>query len=62
MLFIDHNHTHKYLGMWLIASACMHMLHAHELTSTRALASHCQPDDSIADFSSASEDSIFLHI
>ena len=38
---------------------------ARELASARVLytiASHCQLDDSVGDFSSASEGSIFLHV
>ena len=57
---MEHNNIHKYLDTWPISSTCVYML---ELASARVLlASYCQPDDGTGDYSSESEDPIFLHI
>ena len=52
-VLLEHSHTHKYLGTWSIVSTCVY---ARAIASARVLlAIHCQPDDIVGDYSSASE-------
>ena len=54
---MDHSHIHKYMSMSK-ASAC-----ACELASARTLlASHCQPDESVGDLSSAFEVNLLVRL